>query len=191
MSGDPHPPASVEVELVPHDPSWSERFERLAAAITAALAGIDHEVHHIGSTAVPGIRAKPIVDVQVSVLVLRREEVVARLEPVGFDHHPDNDDGRKVFFSHVEDGIRRANIHVRAQGEFSQQAALLFRDYLRASPPAAARYEAVKVDLARRRWPTIDHYADAKSDIVWALLREADRWAQTMAWQSPPADHPG
>ena len=89
---------------------------------------------------------------------------------------PDNDDRRKRFFRLVgADDRRLANIHVRNLGEFSEQAALLFRDYLRAAPEARHRYEETKRTLAPQIWRTVDDYADAKGDCVCALIREAER----------------
>jgi len=93
------------------------------------------------------------------------------LEGAGFEWIPDNDDRRKRFFRLVGvDDRRLANIHVRNLGEFSEQAALLFRDYLRATPEAMRSYEKTKRTLATRTWPTVDDYADAKGDCVWALI---------------------
>ena len=64
----------------------------------------------------------------------------------------------------------------------------LFRDYLRASPEPRRRYEKAKRALAGRDWPTVDHYADAKGDTIWSLIREADRWAWEIAWSAGPSD---
>lgn len=104
---------------------------------------------------------------------------VEELRQLGFEFRPNNDDRCKRYFRRR--GSRNdVNLHVRRSGEFSEQAALLFRDYLCASEDARRRYEAVKRELATREWERGDDYADAKGDCVWQLLREADRWS----WQA-------
>jgi GrpB-like predicted nucleotidyltransferase (UPF0157 family) len=79
-------------------------------------------------------------------------------------------------------------VHVRRAGSFSEQWALLFRDYLRAHAEAAAEYAAVKQRLARRyrddRWA----YVDAKGPLLWAIIRRADAWAQAQGWLPGPSD---
>ena len=179
-----------EVEIVEYDPSWPERFVRLAGSLRRALGDRAARIDHIGSTSVPGLAAKDVIDVQVSVADL---EPFATLHDaiagVGYEWTPSNPDLRKRFFRiETADGVRMSNLHVRRLGEFSEQAALLFRDYLRARPAARRRYEEVKRSLATRSWPTVDHYAEAKGDCVWALLREADVWSWTIGWRAGPPD---
>ncbi len=179
----------ITVHLEPYDPAWGQRFSKLAARLREALGERALRIDHIGSTSVPGIAAKPIVDVQVAVtgldpFVPLRDAV----ESCGYRYHADNDDVRKRYFTLDADGARVSNLHCRRWGEFSAQAALLLRDYLRAEPEARGRYEATKRELAGRTWPTIDHYADAKGDTIWALLREADEWAQPLGWHPGPSD---
>src|SRR5262245_51648687 len=111
------------------------------------------------------------------------------IEALGYEWVLENDDRRKRFFRLVShDGGRLVNLHVRRLGEFSEQAALLFRDYLRATPEARRRYEETKRALAGRAWSSVDHYAEAKGDCVWSPLREADRWAWNVAWRVGPSD---
>jgi GrpB-like predicted nucleotidyltransferase (UPF0157 family) len=180
----------VLVVLDDYDPAWRGRFEDYAAALRGALGTRAARIDHIGSTSVPGLAAKDVIDLQVSVADVEPfEPLRGAIEGLGYRWMPDNDDHRKRFFFRVSpDGARLANLHVRRLGEFSQQAALLFRDYLRATPEARRRYEEVKRDLARRSWPTVNDYADAKGDCVWALIREADRWAWDVEWAAGPSD---
>jgi GrpB-like predicted nucleotidyltransferase (UPF0157 family) len=183
--------SGVRIHLEPHDPTWVDTFTRIAARVDRALRGTPATIYHIGSTSIPGIAAKPVIDIQVSVAATDgTTRIVTAMQGAGFAHFSDNDDRRKLFFALAEGDTRLANVHVRRRGEFSEQAALLFRDYLRAEPEAAARYEAVKHDLAVNEWTTVNRYADAKGDVVWELLREADLWAQDNAWIPPPVDFP-
>jgi GrpB-like predicted nucleotidyltransferase (UPF0157 family) len=189
----------VRVTLSEYDPGWPHRFAAFAADLRRSLLdrgpGRLVAIHHIGSTAVPGLAAKDVIDIQVSVespSPVRPFEPVEPLreaiEVLGYRWHPDNPDGRKRFFS-LDDGDRRlVNLHVRQHGEFSAQAALLLRDLLRADEAARSRYEATKRSLAERDWPTVDDYAEAKGDTVWALLRDADVWAARTAWCPRPSD---
>jgi GrpB-like predicted nucleotidyltransferase (UPF0157 family) len=169
----------MRVVLAEADPLWPRLFRDRAAAIRQLLDDRVERIDHIGSTAVPGLAAKPIIDVQVSVEDLDPfEPVEAALGALGYGYDPDNLDRRKRFFGlDGPDGKRLVNVHVRRLGEWSQQAALLFRDYLRDAPDARNRYELEKRRLATQDWPTVDDYAEAKGDVVWALLREADRWS--------------
>lgn len=169
----------IDVELVAYDPSWHEVYRGLETRVARALGPRAVAIDHIGSTSIQGIAAKPIIDIQVTVPDLALfDDLRQAIESVGYRFWPDNDDRRKRYFT-LDDAKRRiSNLHMRQHGEFSAAAALLFRDYLRANPEARNRYEATKRRLAAERWPTIDHYADAKGDTIWALLREADVWAQ-------------
>ena len=180
----------MRVEILDHQPDWPERFLHLASRIRVALGARATAIHHIGSTSVPGLAAKDVIDIQVSVedlhpLMPLREALVSE----GWTFMDDNDDHRKWFF-HLDapDGRRLSNLHVRRYGEFSQQAALLFRDHLRDVPDARLRYERTKRELATRDWPTIEDYAIAKGDCVWALLREADVRSFTTGWQPSPSE---
>ncbi len=179
----------ISVHLAPYDPAWSDQFAELAAPLRQALGDRALRIDHIGSTAVPGIAAKPIVDVQVAVDDFEPfPPLRAAIESVGYRFWPDNDDLRKRYFTLDRDGGRVSNLHCRRWGEFSAQAALLLRDHLRAVPAARQRYEATKRELATRAWPTVDHYADAKGDTIWALLREADEWGWALGWHPGPSD---
>ncbi len=179
----------IAVELVPYDEQWPDIFASLARRLRTELGDLALRIDHVGSTAVAAIAAKPIIDVQVAVVDLEPfAELRAAVERAGYRFWPDNDDHRKRYFV-LEDGGRRiSNLHLRRWAEFSAQAALLFRDYLRAVPGARRRYEDTKRRLAAEEWPTIDHYADAKGDTIWALLREADGWAQAAGWRPGPPD---
>lgn len=182
-----HDDGTLSVVLVPYDPSWPARFADLAAGLRGRLP-VDVGIHHVGSTAVPGLAAKPRIDVQVSVPApLTLDAVAAGLTGVGgLASKPVGDDRRKrLLVTHTPVA---AHVHVRRAGELSGQAALLLRDFLRADDAARDRYRAVKERLAARRWVSVDAYADAKGDVVWSLLRAADSWAAASGWQAPPSD---
>ncbi|GAA4053801.1 GrpB family protein [Actinomadura miaoliensis] len=195
----------AKITLAPYDSQWEADFLEVGSALRAALEPVLGDrltgVHHIGSTSVPGIAAKPIIDVQVSVRDFRpwtRTDLVAPDEPAerpSREHIGESEalidavestglrwlgdwciDYRKWLFNRRDD--LAVNCHVRREGCVSQQQALLFRDYLRVNKAARQRYEDVKRELAARDWDLVDDYADAKGDCVWGILREADKWSQ-------------
>jgi GrpB-like predicted nucleotidyltransferase (UPF0157 family) len=182
-----HADGSLTVLLSPYDPTWPARFAAVAAGLRDAI-GAGPAIHHVGSTAVPGLAAKPRIDIQVSVPPGGDLDEVTALLAAGTALRvvADVGDGRKRLL--VADEPVAVNVHVRWAGEFSQQAALLLRDYLRADAAAVARYRSVKDHLAARRWVSVDAYADAKGDVVWALLRAADGWAAATGWRAGPSD---
>jgi GrpB-like predicted nucleotidyltransferase (UPF0157 family) len=178
----------MRVEFCPPDGAWPEQFATHAAALRRTLGTRALRIDHIGSTSIPDLAAKPIIDIQVSVESLEPfgplHEALASL---GYTFMADNDDVRKLFFYLNDPTSRLVNLHVRRLGEFSQQVALLFRDYLRVEPSARRRYERVKQELAERDWDSIEDYANAKGDVVWALIREADIWSWA-GWEVGPSD---
>jgi GrpB-like predicted nucleotidyltransferase (UPF0157 family) len=197
------------ITLAPYDPVWPAQFREVGAALRAAvepiLGAALTRIDHIGSTSVPGLAAKPVIDVQVSVqdFVPERADASrfpAAIEAVGINwqgewvgDRRDWIDRRKWMFSRRPPyppgplGPFDINLHVRREGCVSQQQALLFRDYLRTHGQARERYEATKRELALSEWPTTNDYAGAKGDCVWALLREADEWSW-LGWRPGPSD---
>ncbi len=188
----------MRIHLVEPDPQWPARFSAYGADLRHSL--IDQSVdgvaerlvaiHHIGSTSVPDLAAKPVIDLQVTLTSFEPFEPVREaIEVLGYRWQSDNPDRRKRFFRlEARDGTRRANVHVRITGDFADRAALLFRDHLRAEPYARERYETAKRELAVQEWVDVNAYADAKGDIIWQLLREADVWAAQRGWRPGPSD---
>lgn len=170
--------AGEQIVLVPHDPRWSNAFEQEAELIRRALSGVSIEVHHIGSTAIPGIAAKPVIDmigVAASVDVL--DENAHRLVAIGYEAMGEYGiAGRRYFRKDSRDGARTHQLHAFATGSPDIQRHIDFRDYMRAFPDAAAAYEQLKLALARRSGPDIVRYADAKTDFVRDIERRAAAW---------------
>jgi GrpB-like predicted nucleotidyltransferase (UPF0157 family) len=152
------------------------------------LGDVALRIDHIGSTSVPGLAAKPIIDVQISVLSFQPLEAFKQpLERLGYIYRADNAERTKRYFREPP-GSRRTHIHVRRAGSFSEQWALLFRDYLRTHPEADAQYAAVKRHLVTQ-FPHDDAaYTEAKGPFLWAIIRRADDWSQTLGWMPSPTD---
>ncbi len=163
------------VVVVPYDPAWPATFELLRARIAPALGGLAVGIEHVGSTAVAGLDAKPIVDVDV---VIRHAddlpEVVRRLATLGYTHLGDlGIVGRDAFRS--TNDLPRHHLYVCASGAAALQAHLTLRDALRGDPELAREYAALKRALAERHRDDRDAYAEGKSAFITAvLLRERD-----------------
>lgn len=185
MSAGPPPDPIV---VVAYDPAWPGEFREIGGRIRAALGPVARRIDHVGSTSVPGLDAKPVIDIQVSVEALEPREVFrAPLASLGYVHHPDNPERTKRFFKHGP-GMRQTHLHVRVQGTFDEQLNLLFRDYLRSHPDAAKEYAAVKWGLAEKYRNDREGYVRAKDPTVWSLLRRAHDWSQVTGWAPGPSD---
>ena len=156
----------MPITIQPYDPGWPSRFEREAAAIREALGPVALRVDHIGSTAVRGLAAKDIIDILVSVASLEPESGYrAPLEQAGYIYRPDDDPQHRFFKRDGSDGLRLVNVHVCEAGGEWEARHLAFRDYLRANPKAAARYQRLKERLSAEHDDVLS-YTDAKTDFI-------------------------
>jgi GrpB-like predicted nucleotidyltransferase (UPF0157 family) len=180
-------PADEPVVIVPYDPLWPARFTRLGTALREALGQTALRIDHIGSTAVAGLAAKPVIDIQISVASLEPlESYRAPLEALGYRFHPDNPDLTKRFFREPV-GERRTHVHVRTIGCWSEQLALLFRDYLRAHPLDAERYAELKYRLAAAYGDDRHGYTEAKGPLIWQIVASAHVWSMKTGWRPGPS----
>jgi len=176
------------VEIVAYDPAWPAQFAEVGRELRAGLGEVALRIDHIGSTAVPGLAAKPIIDIQISVADLEPLAAFRQpLERLGYVYRADNPERTKRYFREPP-GRARTHVHVRRAGSFSEQWALLFRDYLRFHPEAATEYAWEKRRLAIRFRDDRRGYTDAKGPFLWELIRRADAWAQTQGWGPGPSD---
>ncbi len=176
------------IEVVPYDDEWPRLFRDLGARLRAALGDVARRIDHIGSTAVPGLAAKPIIDVQVSVAALEPVEPYRlTLEGLGFVFRADNPELTKRYFRESP-GSRRTHVHVRQAGSWAEQFALLFRDYIRAHDEDARLYADLKRRLAREHADDRRAYTEAKGPFIWKVMQRADRWSQDVGWQPGPSD---
>ncbi|MDO8189435.1 GrpB family protein [Conexibacter sp. JD483] len=170
-----------EIVLVPHDPAWAGRALALRRRVAAALTGIAVRVEPIGSTAVPELAAKPIVDLQASVDGLPDEgPLTPRLARLGFELRVRERD-HLMYRTPAHD----VHLHVWVAGSDDERRHLLFRDWLRHSRADRARYGAVKAELAERAWGDMNDYAQAKGDVIVEITARAEAWARASGWQLP------
>jgi GrpB-like predicted nucleotidyltransferase (UPF0157 family) len=181
------------------DPTWAERAAVLIAALYAALGARALRIDHVGSTAVPGMDAKDVLDIQVSVTDLNdaQEHFDQPLRELGFvgspmgqDHVPAgrSDDPAlwvKQFWARRGTG-QDVNLHVRVSGSPNERLALLFRDWMCAHPQAVIAYSAIKRSLAAAI-PDLDTYAEVKDPIVDLVIVTAEEWATETGWSTSDA----
>jgi GrpB-like predicted nucleotidyltransferase (UPF0157 family) len=165
-------PSSGPVVLVDYDPEWPRLFEREEARIRDALGDTALRIEHTGSTSVPLLAAKPIVDIVLVVADSADEPAyVPALEAAGYVlriREPE-------WFEHrlLKDTNPSVNLHVFSAGCVEVERMLRFRDHLRREAGDRALYERTKRDLALREWKYVQHYADAKTGVVEEILARA------------------
>ncbi|CAN5317793.1 GrpB family protein [soil metagenome] len=158
----------IELVVLPHDPNWATEFEREVSAIREALGTSITDVHHIGSTSVPNIYAKPIIDILVETIDLnaidsKTLQMTARgYEAMGEFGLP----GRRYFRRDNAQGTRTHHVHVFDKGSDSVARHLAFRDYLIAHPDHAQLYSAMKRELAPLCANDMKKYMDGKDPFI-------------------------
>ncbi|MGW0515784.1 GrpB family protein [Crossiella sp. NPDC003009] len=166
----------AQVTLAEYDPDWPRRYARRAGELREALGDRLLSVDHIGSTSVPGLAAKPVVDIMVSVADPEDEAAyLAELTALGYRLSAREPGHRCLRGFDPEEPV---NLHVYAPGHVELARCLAFRDRLRASAADRERYEAVKRELARREWRDMNYYAEAKRPVIFEILAAA-------GWQEP------
>jgi len=162
----------VTLVISHYDSAWPSRFAELGARIESALGAGALAVEHIGSTSVPGLAAKPIIDVLVVVAdVLEERSYVPALEDAGFVLRV-REAGHRMFRTPDKD----VHIHVYSSGDQAIRDYLDLRDWLRVDESDRTLYADVKRDLAKRPWSDMNHYAEAKSDVIQQVLGRARAW---------------
>ena len=168
--------AEAPIEVAPYDARWPAAFEQeralLAEALGPWLAG---PPEHIGSTAVPGLAAKPVIDIMAPVhtLAASRPAIEAARE-LGYVHYPYKPDVIH-WFCKPSAAHRTHHLHLVPLGSPLWRERLAFRDALRADPELRASYQALKLDLAQRHRLVREAYTDAKTPFIEQVLRQAAR----------------
>jgi GrpB-like predicted nucleotidyltransferase (UPF0157 family) len=169
------------IRVVPYDVQWPARFASWRDLIADSLQHVALRIDHVGSTAVTGLEAKAIVDIQVSVEDISDEEsYVPQLERLGVQLRSRDDLHR--FFRPFADRPRDVHVHVCPRGSKWEQDHILFRDYLRSNPAARDVYATTKREASRVWMDDGWAYTDAKSDVILDLLQQAELWASETHW---------
>lgn len=165
----------MQVEVVPYDPRWPELYRAEAVRLAAALGAAALHLEHVGSTSVPDLPAKPVIDIHLTVAnpaeegaygpaIERLGYALVHREPAWFEHR---------MFRLASPTV---NLHVFGAGCPELDRCRLFRDWLRTDATDRELYAAAKLALAARDWASVQDYAAAKSDIVAAIMRRAEAW---------------
>ena len=167
------------VVLAEPDPRWPAVFERHRAAIGAALGARARRIDHVGSTSVPGLAAKPIVDIHVTVDDPEDDRSFEpALEELGYELRV-RETRHRMFRTQGHD----VYVHVWASGSDDERRHVLFRDWLRVDEADRRLYEDTKRRLAGRRWRDVNYYAEAKSPVIVEIMARAESWATLGNWR--------
>jgi GrpB-like predicted nucleotidyltransferase (UPF0157 family) len=185
---------SRPVVVTPYRPQWVSDFAQIARRIRDVVNDAAIRIDHIGSTAVPRLAAKDVIDIQITVADLDRADSLTRpLIAVGFRQgttfeydqfhgKPETDLELRKLYMREPEGERRVHIHVRELARFNQRYALLFRDYLRASEVARQAYEHLKQSAAQLFPDSIDGYLFLKEPVFHIIYEAASLWAEKVGW---------
>lgn len=167
---------------------WISKFRSKAELLRNELGPLAMRIDHIGSTAIHGLAAKPIIDIQISVQTFDpMDALIAPLERCGYAWRSNNPELTKRYFRELP-GNERTHIHVRRSGSWHEQWALLFRDYMREHVAEHGPYVELKSALAERHGTDRAAYTEGKDDFFWGVIRRADRWAAATGWRPPSTD---
>lgn len=167
-----------ELQIIPYDPRWAEAFNAEAVNIRNALGAIALRIDHNGSTSIPGLAAKPIIDMQVSVSRLRPiDSYGALLRIIGYVHVAHADDLCCPFFHRPSSWPHTHHVHVVEYGGAEERRTLAFRDYLRDHRDVARQYEQLKRDIAQQLRPmsaeSREAYTTAKTEFIERTIATA------------------
>jgi GrpB-like predicted nucleotidyltransferase (UPF0157 family) len=167
-----------KVEVVPHDPNWLNLFETESKQIAIALGENIIEIHHIGSTSIETIYAKPIIDILVEVKsIIQVDRQNSSMQFLGYQCMGEfGIEERRFFLKDNQDGIRTHHIHVFEVGSAQITRHLLFREYLNTHLENAQSYSTLKQSLAKKYPHDIESYMDGKHDFIQEIDRKAAKW---------------
>lgn len=174
------PTQDRKIEIVSYDAGWPIAFEAEAARLRAALNGLALRIDHHGSTAIPGLAAKAIIDIQISVASLQPLPTYgSKLEAAGYIHVPHADDAVCPFFHRPALWPHTHHVHVVERGGHEERRTLAFRDYLRDHADAAREYErlkrAVAAQVVGNDASSREEYARRKTDFIEQVIALALR----------------
>ncbi len=170
----------VELKSCPLD--WRNAFEIESTRIQAELNDPSFKIHHIGSTSIPLILAKPILDILIEVSALEiMDQNHQKLEALGYEYKGEYGiKGRRYcVLYNFEKTVGFVHIHAFAKGNVEIEKHLLFRDYLIAHPKRANAYQNLKLDLVQQSQVTREKYTELKSNLIQEILAEAKKWRQS------------
>ena len=176
MKTKPRPFKNQPVIIVPYDPFWPVSFQEEAARIKSAVGSLLTSLEHIGSTSVPGLAAKPVIDMLAGLNSLSdTPALVASLSPLGYVYEPEREQvlPDRRYFSKMKKGLLGYHLHMVEPSTDFYIRHLAFRDYLRAHPDAAAEYAALKIKLSKQYRSDREGYTNAKTAFIKDIENKA------------------
>lgn len=168
---------SREVVLVPYDPLWPEKYEKEAEKLAEVFTANLVRMHHIGSTSIPGIMAKPIIDMLFEVQDITRVDGIDRvMHELGYEAMGEFGIPGRRYFRKLDGEVHLFHLHVFAAGDPEVDRHVHFRDYLRAHPGDALAYQQLKLDLAEMFPQDPGSYTDGKTTFIQAVDARAKEW---------------
>jgi GrpB-like predicted nucleotidyltransferase (UPF0157 family) len=169
------------IAVLPYDPRWPALFDAEAVRLAGVLGETAVRIEHIGSTAVRGLAAKPVIDIQISVSALDpATPYAAQLEGLGYGNWRDVHEPDHRF---CRDEPRRHHVHLVVAGGDIEPVRPLFRDYLTANPQIAEDYAVLKIRAAATHGHDRDAYTLSKGKFIHRALRDARAWATETDWR--------
>ena len=165
--------STKHVVVLPYDEAWKKDFEDIKAELMQVLEGLVLSVEHVGSTSVPGLAAKPVIDIDI---VIEDQgcfdKVKTALETIGYHHEGDlGIPGREAFKYDGKDHLRKHHLYVCSKDAAELKRHISFRDYLRAHPEAVEEYGRIKIEGAELYPYDIDRYIEHKSPFIDGIYR--------------------
>lgn len=171
-----------KIEVVDYNPNWQQEFEAIKVVLLKQLADETVEIEHIGSTAVPGLKAKPVLDIDITIEDKNQlQTVISKLATLGYKHRGDLGITGREAFKRTSDDIpqdgsgriwQKHHLYVCIKGNTALSNHLKLRDYLRQHPAKAVEYGELKSQLAQQFTYNMDAYIDGKTDFIVAILNE-------------------
>jgi len=186
---------STPVAVIPYQPHWVDEFQQIGTDLRNLLGETAVRIDHIGSTAIPHLPAKDIIDIQVTVADLDDPTLLAKLRSSTYQMREANIRDNYLSIADANSpelrkrycreaiGERSTHIHIRQNGRFNQQYPLLFRDYLRAHEIMRQGYATIKSRLAKIYPDSIEGYLYIKDPLMDMIFATAQDWAKTSQWQ--------
>ena len=163
----------MRIEVVPYHSTWPTIFETIRSELAEALDSVEViSIEHVGSTAVPGLAAKPVIDVDVVVATDQVGAAIEALETVGYVHRGEMGVPDRHSLAAPERGPRR-HVYVVVDGSLALRNHLGVRDVLRTDPDLRERYANLKLVLSKRDWDNADQYLAEKSELLQVILEQA------------------
>lgn len=170
----------MKVEVIKFNPKWIEQFNSEKIQIIECLGELVKEVHHIGSTAVAGLAAKPIIDIIIEVSSLSElDRYSSEMKLIGYEAMGEYGIRRRRYFR--KGGFERSHqIHAFKSGDTNIKRHIAFRDYLKSHSVVAREYEKLKIELARTCNDDIEQYCDGKDEFIKHHESKAIKWIKTL-----------